>query len=802
MSGKYTMADRPIKLTTPLGTDALLATGLSGHEGISTLFHFHVDCLSPRDKAVAFDKLLGEPVTVSLELPGKKQRYFHGICNRVSQGESDDTFTEYRLDVVPQLWLLTRRAQSRIFQHKSVPDILKEVLKGFPAEFQIQGTFEPRDFCVQYRETDFNFASRLMEEEGIFYFFKHANGSHTLVVANTPGSHPELAPDAKLLLNTQVAIGDAKGGQPVVHDWSKSQEIITAKFTLWDHCFELPHKHLEADKKVPNDVQAGKVTMKLAPGNLAGLEIYDWPGEYAQRFDGVDKGGGDRPADIQKIYTDNKRTVEIRAQEEAARAITIHGSTDYRHLVSGHKFTLAALPGDKKSADLQADGAYVLTSVQHSARLNQNYRSGEPVQFEYLAGFRCIPAAVPFRPARVTPRPTVPGTQTAVVVGPQGEEIFTDKYGRVKVQFHWDREGKNNADSSCWVRVSQVWAGKRWGASFWPRIGQEVVVAFLEGDPDQPIIIGSVYNYDQMPPYLGDGPDGKHTRDNKVSGIKSNTTLGGQGYNEWRFDDTKDKEQIFIHAQRDMDQRVLRDRRDRTIMHQHVIVGYEKDGKRDGDLREQVHQDQHVTVMRNHVEHVWGNYQLQVGKGESSPPPPGNLDVVVEADHKRLVGGDDHLHIKKKQTTKIDDAEHVTIGSDSKTKVGGGMHLTVANDCLGKVGGVWSMNAGQSFLADAGQSARVNAGQEIHVKAGMTLVLEAGVQLSLKVGGNFIDIGPAGISIVGTLVMINSGGAAASSGLAKGADPQAPDAVVDATEARPTKPDVADDSKTGVKSSP
>ncbi|TMQ32333.1 MAG: type VI secretion system tip protein VgrG, partial [Planctomycetota bacterium] len=257
-----------------------------------------------------------------------------------------------------------------------------------------------------------------------------------------------------------------------------------------------------ADKTIADSVQAGTVNHKEKVANNERLEIYDFPGEYAQRFDGIDKGGGEQPAELQKIFEDNKRTVGIRMQEETAPGIIINGESTCRQFVSGHKFSL--------TRHFNADGPYLLTTVQHLASSTVDYRSEDKAGYRYENSFTAIPFAQPYRPRRVTPKPFVQGTQTAYVVGPAGEEIFTDKYGRVKVQFHWDREGKNNADSSCWVRVAQVWAGKRWGASFWPRIGQEVIVAFQEGDPDQPIIVGSVYNADQMPPYLGKGLDSKH----------------------------------------------------------------------------------------------------------------------------------------------------------------------------------------------------------------------------------------------------------------------------------------------------
>ena len=391
--------------------------------------------------------------------------------------------------MVPQLWFLTKISQSRIFQQVPVPEILEQVLKGLDVDFQLTGTYEPRDYCVQYRETDFNFASRLMEEEGIYLLLQALGRRATPWSWPTrPTSLPETARAASVIYG-----GSEEGvhGENRISDWSKSQELRSGSYTLWDHCFELPHKHLEASATIIDSVAAGEVTHKLRVGNDK-LEIYDYPGEYAQRFDGVNPGGGDRPADVQKIFADNKRTVELRMQEEATPGLVIQGASTCRHFVSGHKFKL--------EKHYNADGNYLLTSVQHAGRTMMNYRSGESEEFVYQNQFTCTPMALPYRPARKTPKPFVQGTQTAVVVGPPGEEIFTDKYGRVKVQFHWDREGKNDADSSCWVRVGTPWAGKNWGMIHIPRIGQEVIVDFQEGDPDQPIIIGSVYNADRCRP--------------------------------------------------------------------------------------------------------------------------------------------------------------------------------------------------------------------------------------------------------------------------------------------------------------
>ena len=408
--GKYHQSKYPLEVTTPLGTDVLLLIGLSGYEGISQLYSFELELLAEKAADVSFDKLLGQKVTASIKLAdGSKKRYFNGICSRVSQGEQDVEFTSYQIEIVPQFWLLTHRAQSRIFQHISVPDILKKVLEGLDVTYELQGTFEKRDFCVQYRESDFNFASRLMEEEGIYYFFKHDSGSHKMVVANTPQSHTDLG---KIKYETM-----AGGNRPDdrIHEWQKVQELRSGKYTLWDHSFELPDKHLEADKTIQESVSAGTVTHKLKVGGNDKLEIYDYPGEYAQRFDGIDRSGGEQPSDLQKIFQDNKRTVEIRMQAEAAGSLVINGTSSVPTLSSGQKFSL--------EKHFNADGPYTLTWVQHSAEMVGAYRSATG-DFGYRNSFTCIPAAVPFRPERETPKPFVQGTQTRRCGRPQGRGDF------------------------------------------------------------------------------------------------------------------------------------------------------------------------------------------------------------------------------------------------------------------------------------------------------------------------------------------------------------------------------------------
>ncbi|MBZ5592394.1 MAG: type VI secretion system tip protein VgrG [Acidobacteriia bacterium] len=529
---KYTQADRPLAITTPLGKDSLLLTRIRGHEAVSQLFHFQLDLLAEAETQIRFDRILGQNVTVELRIANDEKRYFNGLVKRFSQGARDDaSFVHFRAEVVPKLWLLTKKVRCRTFQHLSAPDILRQVFTGLDVTYElVAANYHPRDYCVQYRESDFDFASRLMEEEGIYYFFKHTDGNHQMVV--TDASSPVVAGQSTVIY--EEAVGGVRPEMRVTA-WDKTQELRSGEYTLRDHCFELPASHLEAKQKTVDSVTVGKVTHKLNVGGNDQLEIYDYPGGYAQRFDGIDRGGAPKQQDLKHIFADRDRTIRIRMEEEQAASLDIRGASDCGNFTAGHKFTL--------QRHFDANGAYFLTGVEHHAHLS-GYRSDETPEFSYENQFTCIPAALRYRPQRVTPRPQIAGIQTATVVGPAGEEIFCDRYGRVKVQFHWDREGKKNADSSCWVRVSQVWAGKGWGAFFWPRIGHEVVVTFEEGDPDQPLIIGSVYNAENMPPFRLPGAK-------KYGGFKSSSVHGAkQNFNGIMFVDEKGKEHLSIHSER------------------------------------------------------------------------------------------------------------------------------------------------------------------------------------------------------------------------------------------------------------
>jgi type VI secretion system secreted protein VgrG len=742
----YTQDNRPIRVKTALAKDAVLITKLTGTEGISQLFQYSLELIAPIKAPVDFADVLGQPAVVELDTQ-KKTRYFHGYINRFAQGRRDNDFIYYRAELVPQLWFWTQRSRSRIFQHVSVPEILKTVLDGLKVDFELKGTFEKRDYCVQYRESDFAFASRLMEEEGIYYFFKHAKGEHRLVVANTPGSHPDMPIANKLIYDDSAGSRD----EGRIRSWEKVQEVHTGKVTLFDHCFEFPHKHLDADKTVPDTVQAGTVTHKLKVGGADRLELYDYPGIYAQRFDGIDRGGSPQAAEVQKIFDDAKRTVSIRLQEETATTLQIVGSGDCAQLSSGFKFTL--------ERHFDGNDDYLLTQVRHNADIGDNYRSesaGSGLKYENK--FTCIPLATPFRPRRATPRPTVKGSQTAVVVGPTGEEIFTDKYGRVKVQFHWDREGKNNADSSCWIRVATMWAGRNWGMIHIPRIGQEVVVDFLEGDMDQPIIVGSVYNADMMPPW---GLPGNKTQ----SGIQTRSSPGGAGanFNQIRFEDKKGSEQVHIHAEKNQDIEVENDESHWVGHDRKKNIDHDETVHVKHDRTETVDNNETITIGNNRVEKVGVNETIKIGSNRTESVGA-NESIAVTGSRTRTVGGSETITVTAARThtvgineaITVGAAQEVTVGAMRTVTVGAAQSITVGAAQSISVGGSQTLSVGGGHTETIGKSHTQKVGakrssdvaEDDLLKVGKKLMIEAGEAIVLKTGDASIELKSDGTIVI------------------------------------------------------
>ena len=705
---EYTQDKRPIAVDTPLGKDVLLLTSFTGQEEFSRLFRYDLEFLSER-KSIAPTDIVGKNISFFVRFPDGEPRQFNGFVRRFAYCGTSDRLSIFRAEVVPWLWFLTRTSDCRIFQEKTVPEIIEQIFNdlGFK-DFDKSGITQSHkkwEYCVQYRETDFNFVSRLMEQEGIFYFFKHEKGKHTLMLADGKSAYKDLR-DKEVQFAANLSGPDLLDQ---VDSWVHQYEYRSGKWAHTDYNFKDPATDLMAKTK-------GVVELNSP------YEFYDYPGEYEVR--------GDGDADV-----------KLRMEEEEAAYDVVNGECHCRSFNPGGKFKLT-----KHHSSNEAGKGYVVTSVRHTAHGGAYITGGSEMEDIYRNTFTCIPDSVTFRPERLTPKPSVQGVHTALVVGPSGEEIYTDEYGRVKVQFYWDREGKKDEKSSCWIRCAQTAAGKGWGAMMLPRIGQEVVVTYLDGDPDRPLITGVVYNAGQLPPYKL--PDEK-----TKSYFKSNSSKGGEGFNEIRFEDKASEEQIYMHAQKDLDLRILNDRREIVLGKHSMIISGDGSGSDAGDQVEKVKKDKHITV-------------------------EGKKQEKIDGDSLLLIGGESHIVNDKGRKEKI--------AKDLNLTVGGAVNQQVANQVSLKAKG-YHAKLDNDLAYDA---------STIHIKAGMMLVLEAGMQISLKVGGNFVDIGPAGVSIMGTLVNINSGGAAGSGG---GCSPTAPAAPESAS---PDEPDEADaEGKTGQKSS-
>ena len=458
---------------TPLG-DAVSLGGFTAQEGLSQLFSLQLDLIAANDAPDVFRGLLGQPISIQAG-----PRHFDGICSRLSQGRSNTGFTAYHAEVVPWLWLLTRNRKSRSFQNLSVPEIVQRVAADHERtpSLRLQAQYERRTYVVQHNESDYDFLRRLLEEEGIYYFFEQTSEGHQLVLADGVGGHVALEPvrfdgDGRL-----------KRSRESVFAWETSQSVTPGRVTLWDHCFELPDRNLEGTARLQESVAAGGVTHVLQTPAGDGLELYDYPGGYAEWFDGVDAGGGEQPAELQKLFPAAQRSAAFRMQAEAASALQITGASSVRSLAAGRILTISG-SGER------FNGKYLLTGSTHRYE-----RQGDRVAYEN--SFMCIPEALPYRSPRSTAIPRI-YSQTAVVVGPPGETSFHDKYGRIKVRFHWDRE-QAGSSASCWVRVAQPAGGGR-GFHTLPEVGDEVLVAFEHGDPDRPIVLGSLWNAADPPP--------------------------------------------------------------------------------------------------------------------------------------------------------------------------------------------------------------------------------------------------------------------------------------------------------------
>lgn len=631
----------PIKLSSPLPASDLLFESMSHTAGLSALGETQLMLLSAKSDLLPED-VLGKPVTVTVTMRDDGKRHFNGLITRFGAGGHHGRLFSYQATVRPWLWFLTRTSDCRIFQEKSVPEIVTEVFHDHSVadfEFKTFRTYRKWNYCVQYRESDFNFIARLLEHEGIYWYFEHTDGKHKLVLLDSQSAH-DAVPGCDSLPYIERA--ESAPDTDYVTNWSFSRAVKPGRVVLTSYDFERPATDLQ--------VKAAKVRSY----DLSDYEVFDFQGDYVQAADAA-------------------QWAEDRVDELHTSHAYLRGTSNAEGLAVGRLLSLERHPrGDQNSE-------YLITHTTIAARGNSYESDG--ASGSYRCDFSAIPSSQQFRPQRATPKPVVQGSQTAAVVGPAGEEIFTDSHGRVKVQFHWDRYGKRDEKSSCWVRVSQPWAGKGWGTVSIPRIGQEVLVDFLEGDPDQPIIIGRVYNGEQTAPYPLPGGA-------VVSGMKSNTHKG-KGSNEMSMDDTAGKEKVYIHAQYDMTTKVEHDDAQTVVNNRTIGV--------DG----------------THTETIKGNTTIKVSEGK--------------LDHDVATGTADY-HVTGAVTEKYDATQTTTVKAAIAISSTGGP-ISVSSDSQHVY-----INAATSIQLHVGASMIwMDAGGQIKLQ-GVNVAIEGSAAVTIKGG--------------------------------------------------------------------
>ena len=664
-----------------LGDNDLLLTSFSGYEEISRLFSFRMELISDKND-IAADQVVGKNVTFSLTLADDSPRFFNGFINRFSAGDEDENGRRnYSAEVVPWLWFLTQTADCRIFQNKTVPQIIEQIFGdlGF-SDFEtneIQGDHKTWEYCVQYRETDFNFVSRLMEQEGICYFFRHEDGKHTLVLADQKNAYKDC--------------GENEVIYPV--DWGSRP--VEDHITSWEHRYEFHSgkwAHTDFNFKKPSTSLMSQTNTKTDLANIKSYEVYDYPGEYSEKSEG-------------------DAEIKLRIEEEEVQHDVVDASSNCKTFTPGGKFKLI-----EHRSKSEEGNKYVVTAIQHTANETMPYESaGEVGGPEYSNTFTAIPDSVVYRPSRKTPKPIVSGVQTAIVVGPSGEEIYPDEFGRVKCQFHWDREGKFDENSSCWIRVSQIHAGKGFGAISLPRIGEEVIIDFLEGDPDRPIIIGRVYHAENMPPF--GLPDGKN-----VSGMKSNSTLGGGGYNEYVMDDTKGNELIREHGQFDKDSTIENDLREHVLHDRSRDVTNNETIEIGVDRTKTVGNNETLTVQNDRTRTVNNNESVTVAKMRTHTVGI-NEAITVGAAQEVTIGGLQAITVGLNQTTNVGVNESTSVGKNQSNTVGGNQSNSVGKDKSESVGKNRSAAVGENDTIDVGKNLTITAGEKIIIQTGKAKII-------------------------------------------------------------------------------
>jgi type VI secretion system secreted protein VgrG len=733
-----------MSITTKLGADKIILNHFKGEEKLNGLYEFDLELYIPYDidtknYDLDFTKLIETEATITLTL-GKKIRYFHGLITQLMQGptiasgkekgQRTHERTYFYAKLRPTTWLMQLTENCEIHQKKSAMDIIKELLGKHKIVFKdltAKRGKEIREYCVQYNESDFSFISRLMENEGIYYFFKHEKGKHTIYLAD--GGKPwEKHSDTDL---ATVSVYNAQHPTPVqfsLYDIRLSRQIVPSSFTYNDYDFEKPTTKLKAESK----------------GEGKGRDFYHYPGKYIVQKNGV-------------ALTD----MRLEALEHPSDAV--YSKSDIPNLEIGHSFKLDnALRKDLNKKE------FVIFSIHHDAQIQaspeendegeklvETQYDGEVVYENNICFFS---KDLPYRPPLKTPWPKIHSTQTATVSGKAKEEIWTDKYGRVQVKFHWDLSTTKDDKVSCFVRVAQAWTGKQWGILFTPRVGQEVVVSFLNGNPDEPLITGCVYNGTNLPPYL--------PAEKTKSTIKTNTSPDGGGFNELRFEDKKDAEEVFVHAQKDYNTTVLNGERTVTIEGE-KDCGHDKLTIRKGDRTFLIEEGNQTDTLKK------GNRTTTLEKGNDTETlKDGNQTITLEKGNQTITlkKGDQTVDIKGNQTIKmsgnqtmtIDGNRQTTIKGNDTTKVTGNMTMDVTGNITAKSKGKVTIDAmGDITIKTAAGTIKISASGQIDIKGPTGVGIDGAAKVDVKTTG-MLTVKSSGMGTIQATMLTVKGDAMAT----------------------------------------
>jgi type VI secretion system secreted protein VgrG len=719
--------ERATVVQTPVGAELLTFTHLVGRDEISRCFAYTVGFVSPSSDIDPL-KMLGGVVSVEGESDPK--RWFSGLVSEFRLTRIEDRLAYYEAIVRPWLWFLGNATDCRIFQNMTAVEIVEKIFSKYGAakfEKRLQGSYPSREYCVQYDESDLDFVQRLLEHEGIFYFFEHDEGKHTLVLCDAM-SKLKPAPGYEKILYNFEGHGSRRDVEYIT-EWIPGSSVRPGAYAHTDYDFQKPGADLMAKSAQP-------FSHKEASG-----ENYRQPGAH------LDVGRGDTLAGI--------RREELQAAHQRITAVgTVRG------LHSGCTFKLESFPRDDQNQE------YLVISAEYRL-FDPGYRTQNEAHSEnFKVVLGVAPTALPYRPPRITARPIMRGPQTATVVGPSGEEIFTDKYARVKVQFHWDRLGKKNENSSCFVRVSQTWAGSGWGFIQIPRIGQEVIVDFLEGDPDLPIITGRVYNASQMPPY---GLPGNATQ----SGWKSNSSKGGGGYNELMFEDKAGSELVNFQAQKDHNLLIKHDRAklvqhdqsDRIDHDAKHSVGHNLDEDVGNNKTVKVGVDQTTNIGSNDTETVGKNRSLTVGANETIGIGSNSTET-IGANHSQTVGIVQTVTVGAARIDTVGASETRSVGGPQTNTIGATRSVTVGAGQSHNIGAsdAWEIGSSQSVQIGADQSFAIagskvsQIGKDRNTKIASNDVTEVGAARELKVAkGSMVRVGEDSTVNVGKTFVLEAG---------------------------------------------